>query len=164
MYPTNTILGSADSTTTITHVSGGNVTIDQNLSDYQGPYYVFGTSDSGFTSGTKGYFYPLYTVRSEADAADNGTGSTTLGNGTSHVHTFDDFPDITFYMPNSSMNHGEAIKPENVPVYTYTGNLGPMATVVVDTTPPTYEPSTPGYSGGGSSSSSSSSSASYSGY
>ena len=192
VFPTNNILGSADSTTAITHVSGGNVTIDQSLEDYYGPYYVFGTSDSGFTLGTKGYFYPLYTVRSEADEADTGTGSATLGNGTSHIHTFEDFPNIKFYMPNSSMNHGEAIKPEGVPVYRYTGNLGPMATVVVDTTPPTYNPntpstpatpstpSTPGYGGGGSSggggggssggggggygSSSSSSSASYSGY
>ena len=181
VFPTNNILGSGDSATTTTHVSGGNVTIDQSLEDYYGPYYVFGTSDSGFTLGTKGYFYPLYTVRSEADEADTGTGSATLGNGTSHVHTFEDFPNIKFYMPNSSMNHGKAIKPENVPVYRYTGNLGPMATVVADTTPPAYNPntpstpSTPSYGGGGSSggggggygsssSSSGSSSASYSGY
>ena len=190
VFPTNNILGSGDGVATTTHVSGGNVTIDQSLEDYYGPYYVFGTSDSGFTLGTKGYFYPLYTVRSEADEADTGTGSATLGNGTSHVHTFEDFPNIKFYMPNSSMNHGKAIKPENIPVYRYTGNLGPMATVVADTTPPAYNPntpstppstpstpSTPGYGGGGggqaagggggygsSSSSSSSSSASYSGY
>ena len=58
VFPTNTILGSADSSTTITHVSSGNVTIDQNLEDYEGPYFVFGTSDSGFTDGKKGYYYP----------------------------------------------------------------------------------------------------------
>ncbi len=106
LYPSNNILGSADATTTITHVSGGNVTIDQTLEDYEGPYYVFGTSDSGFTEGTKGYYYPLYLTRSKADAADDGTGSKTLGNGKSHIHTFEGFPGINFYMPNSSMNHG----------------------------------------------------------
>ena len=31
VYPTNNILGSADATTTITHVSSGNVTIDQKV-------------------------------------------------------------------------------------------------------------------------------------
>ena len=176
VYPANTILGSADSTNTITHESSGNITIDQSLENYYGPYYLFGTSNSGFTLGTKGYFYPLYTVRSEADAADTGTGSATLGNGTSHIHTFDEFPNIQFYMPNSSMNHGEAIKPD-MPEYIYTGNLGPMATVVADTTPPVTSttpsspsvPSSPSYgggtssggsSGGGYSSSSSSSSSS----
>lgn len=184
VYPTNNILGSADDTTTITHVSSGNITIDQSLEDYQGPYYVFGTSDSGFTDGKKGYYYPLYLVRSDADAADDGTGSTSLGNGTSHIHTFKGFPDINFYMPNSSTTHGVGIEPENIPEYTYSGNLGPIGSVVEDTTPNT--PSTPttgtdsGYTGGGgssgggsggggygsssSSSSSSSSGYSYSGY
>lgn len=157
VYPTDNILGSADSTTTVTHVSSGNVVIDQSLDDYEGPYYVFGTSNSGFTDETKGYFYPLYLNRTLADAADTGTGSTTLGNGTSHVHTFDEFPGITFYMPNSSMNHGEAIKPD-LPEYTYSGNLGPIGSVVEDTTPNApstpntpISPGDPGYSGGGSS-------------
>jgi hypothetical protein len=182
VFPTNTILGSADSSTTITHVSSGNVTIDQNLEDYEGPYFVFGTSDSGFTDGKKGYYYPLYLTRSKADAADDGTGNTRLGNGTSHIHTFEGFSDINFYMPNNSMNHGVGVQPENVPEYTYTGNLGPIATVGEDTTP-NVPGSGSGYLGGGgssgggggggssgggggygSSSSSSSSSASYSGY
>jgi hypothetical protein len=185
VYPATTILGSADATNTIVPKSSTVVTIDQSLADYEGPYYIFGTSNSGFTDTTNGYFYPLYLNRTYADAADTGTGSTTLGNGTSHVHTFTEFPGINFYMPNSSMNHGEAIKPD-LPVYTYSGDLGPMATVGEDTTPSTPSlptpsvPTTPSYSGGtgggggssggggyGSSSSSSSSSSSgysYSGY
>lgn len=153
VFPTNNILGSGDDSTTITHVSSGNITIDQSLADYEGPYYIFGTSDSGFTDGTKGYFYPLYLNRTLADAADTGTGSTTLGNGTSHIHTFTEFPGINFYMPNSSMNHGEAIKPD-LPEYVYTGDLGPLATVNEDTTPSTPSlpsvPSTPSYGGGSS--------------
>ncbi len=153
VFPTNNILGSADSTTTITHVSSGDITIDQALADYTGPYFVFGTSDSGSTDGKKGYFYPLYLNRADADAADTGTGSATLGNGTSHIHTFEGFPGINFYMPNSNMNHAEAIKPD-FPEYTYSGDLGPMATVGEDTTPSTPNlptpsvPTTPGYSGG----------------
>ena len=98
----NNILGSADSSTSITHVSSGPVTIDQSLADYYGPYYVFGTSNRGSTDGKKGYYYPLYTVQSDADAADDGTGNINLGNGKSHVHTFDDFPGINFYMPRFS--------------------------------------------------------------
>jgi hypothetical protein len=159
VYPANTILGSADATNNIVPNPSSAVTIDQSLVDYAGPYYVFGTSNSGFTDTTKGYFYPLYLNRTLADAADTGTGSTTLGNGTSHIHTFDLFPGINFYMPNSSMNHGEAIKPD-FPEYTYSGDLGPIATVDEDTTPSTPSlPTTPSVpsSGGGYSSSSSSS-------
>jgi hypothetical protein len=163
VYPANTILGSADATTAITHVDSGPVTINQTLSDYKGPYYIFGTSDSGFSEGKKGYYYPLYTVQSEADAADDGTGNLNLGNGKSHVHTFEDFPGIKFYMPNSSTTHGVAIQPD-LPEYVYTGDIGPMATVVEDTTTPSVPSSGDGSSGGGgySSSSSSSSSSSYS--
>ena len=144
LYPSNNILGSADSSTSITHVSSGPVTIDQSLADYYGPYYLFGTSNRGSSDGKKGYYYPLYTVRSEADEADTGTGSKTLGNGTSHIHTFDEFPGIKFYMPNSSMNHAEPLKPD-LPEYVYTGNLGPMATVVTDTSDST--PRTPSGTG-----------------
>ena len=168
LFPGNTILDAGDNSTSITHVSSGPVTIDQSLEDYTGPYYVFGTSNSGFTEGKKGYYYPLYTVQSDADAADDGTGNINLGNGKSHVHTFDDFPGINFYMPNSSTTHGVAIKPD-LPEYVYTGDLGPMGTVVADTTPPSSTPSSgspstpsaPSYSGG-SSSGGSGSSGSYS--
>ena len=155
LYPGTTILDAGDNSTTITHVSGGPVSIDQSLRDYVGPYYVFGTSDSGFTDGKKGYYYPLYTVQSAADAADDGTGNLNLGNGKSHIHTFEEFPGINFYMPNNSTDHGVAIKPD-LPEYVYTGDLGPMATVTEDTTPPAVTPSpstpstpsTPSYGGG----------------
>jgi len=155
VYPGTTILDAGDDSNTITHVSGGPITIDQSLVDYKGPYYVFGTSDSGFTDGKKGYYYPLYTVQSEADAADDGTGNINLGNGKSHVHTFVEFPGINFYMPNNSTDHGVAIKPD-LPEYVYTGDLGPMGTVVADTTPPSTTPGTgtpsapsaPSYGGG----------------
>ena len=185
VYPARTILGSADATNTIVPNPSSAITIDQSLANYTGPYYVFGTSDSGFTEGKKGYYFPLYLNQADADAADDGTGNINLGNGTSHIHTFEGFPGINFYMPNSSTDHGVGLKPDNIPEYTYSGDLGPIATVGEDTTPPAMPstpgvPSTPSYGGGtgggsgggssggggygGSSSSSSSSSSSGSSY
>jgi len=73
-----------------------------------GPFYVFGTSASGMTMGQSGYFYPVYTVESLANDADDGTGM--MGAG-SHSHTFEEYPGVTFYMPNSSMNHAEQSEP-----------------------------------------------------
>jgi len=144
VFPKYNILGSkADAQhNTGDSILNGGVSIDENLSNYGGPWYLFGTSASGFTQGTEGFYYPLYTDRSLADAADDGTGSSTLGNGTSHIHTFDEFPGIIFYMPNSSMNHGTATQPD-LPEYIYRADLAPSAP---DTPTTTIVPESIGYS------------------
>lgn len=49
-----------------------------------------------------GYYYPLYTSEAEAIAADDGSGANGPG---AMAHTFDEYPGVTFYMPNSQMNH-----------------------------------------------------------
>jgi len=127
VFPKYNILGNKEDEqhSTGDPILDGGISINESLINYKGPWYVFGTSASGFTQGIEGFYYPLYTDRSLADAADDGTGNTTLGNGTSHVHTFDEFPGIIFYMPNSSMNHGTATQPD-LPEYVYRADIAPV--------------------------------------
>tara|TARA_R100001460_G_scaffold26390_1_gene53353 strand:+ start:371 stop:1303 length:933 start_codon:yes stop_codon:yes gene_type:complete len=63
--------------------------------DESKPFAVFGTGASGFGTGQKGYFYPLYTDKEKIREAF-------------HVHTFVEYPEITFYMPDSSKNHAKS--------------------------------------------------------
>jgi len=94
----------------ITVTSGGSgythvptVTIIGGTTGARGPFQLLGTSSSGSTSGTYGYFYPLFTSEQNAEIWDSQNG----GSGVAHSHTFDEYPGVTFYMPNSSMNHGK---------------------------------------------------------
>tara|TARA_B100000123_G_scaffold142339_1_gene105189 strand:- start:158 stop:1087 length:930 start_codon:yes stop_codon:yes gene_type:complete len=64
--------------------------------DESKPFAVFGTGASGFGTGKKGYFYPLFIDKSKVGES-------------SHEHTFLEYPETTFYMPNSQKNHA---KPE----------------------------------------------------
>ena len=77
--------------------------------DESKPFAVFGTSNFGATAGNKGYFYPLFIDKSKVGEA-------------SHIHTFIEYPETTFYMPLSNQNHA---KPDyNANIYT----LYPSAT------------------------------------
>lgn len=68
-------------------------------------YYINGTSNSGATFGQSGYFYPLYLTAAEANSAsDNSL-------GTSHPHTFEEAPNITFYMPVEDAAHAQSTAP-----------------------------------------------------
>ena len=66
-----------------------------------GPFQIVGTSNSGTTSGSYGYYYPLFTDQTKANIYDKQNG----GTGASHTHTFDEYSGKTFYMPTASMNH-----------------------------------------------------------
>ena len=81
-------------------------------------YYINGTSNSGATFGQSGYFYPLYLTASEANSAIRSDG--TIG-GTSHAHTFEEAPNITFYMPAESGEffHAQA----SAPIGNYSGEV-----------------------------------------
>ena len=70
-----------------------------------GPFQLLGTSSSGSTSGTYGYYYPLFTSQKQAEIWD----SQNSGSGAAHSHTFDEYSG-TFYMPTGSMNHGITTK------------------------------------------------------
>ena len=65
-------------------------------------FYIYGTDTS--KSSSAGYYYPLFISESDAKSYDLTNG----GTGVSHTHTFTEYPDKTFYMPNVSMNHAVA--------------------------------------------------------
>ena len=88
-------------------------------------YYINGTSNSGATFGTSGYFYPLYLTAAEANSASANTA------GTSHAHTFDEAPNITFYMPTTGatpQGHALATAPSgNYSGEVYVSYISPIA-------------------------------------
>jgi hypothetical protein len=59
-------------------------------------YYVYGTSSHGDTNGKIGYYYPLSLYKL---------------NDNDHIHTFDEYPNITFYMPYKNYTHHSQFKP-----------------------------------------------------
>ena len=64
-----------------------------------GPFQVLGTSASGSTSGSYGYYYPLFSSQTQAkiyDQQQNG------GAGSTNSYTFDDFSG-TFYGPSTAI-------------------------------------------------------------
>ena len=63
------------------------------------PYAVFGTHRKYSDSQT--YYYPLYLTEARAKAANT-------TDGTAHVHVFDQFPGIIFYMPSDDNNHAKS--------------------------------------------------------
>ena len=72
------------------------------IPDSTGPYKIYGI-DSTTTKGYKnklGWFYPLFTDETSAQAFDKNNG----GTGLAHTHKFDGHNRI-FFMPNSSMSH-----------------------------------------------------------
>ena len=66
-----------------------------------GPYTVEGTATNDAPyKGVYGYYYPLWTSGALADQANANT------QGGVHEHTFAEFPNVIFYMPNDQANHG----------------------------------------------------------
>lgn len=74
-------------------------------------FHVYGTSDSGVTTGLSGYFYPLYL--SESTALNNSETLVTSG------FMFKEFPSVTFYAPMDIVQSGKA---ENPGFTEYEGN------------------------------------------
>ena len=93
------------SSITVSHAGSGydtapTVTILGGTVASTGPFELQGTSSSGATSGSYGYYYPLFTSEQQAKIWDSQNG----GSGTVHTHTFDEHSG-TYYMPNISVNH-----------------------------------------------------------
>ena len=63
-----------------------------------GPFQVLGTSSSGSTSGSYGYFYPLFSSEKQAEIYDSQNG----GSGTTNSYTFDGISG-TFYGTSTSI-------------------------------------------------------------
>lgn len=93
-------------------------------------YYINGTSNSGATFGTSGYFYPLYLTTTEANSA---TRSNDTVGGTSHAHTFEEAPNITFYMPVEDAAHAQPSAPSgSYSGEAYISYLSPIAEIDVE--------------------------------
>lgn len=92
---------------------------------FGGPFYLYGTGASGFGTGSTGFFYPLYTSIEQIQ-------------GGYHIHTFEEYSGITFYMPNSSMNHAVETRPTDLFEYSDTDFVA-ASTVTVEYTAPAQE-------------------------
>ena len=92
-----------------------------------GPFQILGRSNSGTTSGTYGYFYPLFSSQQKANIYDKQQG----GSGASHSHTFDEYASKTFYMPTGSMNHAISTKSYEFKLYSEPSITHATATAVV---------------------------------
>tara|TARA_Y100001937_G_C7125062_1_gene334516 strand:- start:469 stop:1401 length:933 start_codon:yes stop_codon:yes gene_type:complete len=77
--------------------------------DTSKPFAVFATGKTGFGTGLTGYFYPLYLDKEKVPKPF-------------HIHTFEEYEDIVFYMPNSSKNHAK--NTYNAELYTLYGSSG----------------------------------------
>ena len=106
---------------TITVVNGGSgystaptVTLVGGTTRTVGPFTVLGTSNLGASSGTFGYFHPLYTAQADANLADSQAG----GSGTSTAFKFNEFPAIDFYMPTTGQGIAISDRPAGYEVYT----------------------------------------------
>ena len=91
----------------VTVTSGGSgyttaptVTIVGGTTGSTGPFQILATSSRGASSGSYGYYYPLFTSETQSNIWDSQNG----GSGTSHSHTFDGYTG-TYYMPDSQISN-----------------------------------------------------------
>ena len=92
-----------------------------------GPFQLLGTSSSGGTIGTYGYYYPLFTSEKQAQIFDTQNNS---GAGTANSHTFDEYSG-TFYMPASTSYTGQAIMSGAYKMYTTPDTDAATATAII---------------------------------
>jgi len=81
-----------------------------------GPWIVYGT-DTHY-AGYRSYYYPVYLDMNAAIARDKVEG----GAGGKHDHTFTEYPNVTFYMPNAFSNHALTSAPTSGDFKLYTSN------------------------------------------
>ena len=117
----------------ITVASGGSgyevaptVTILGGTTGSTGPFQIQATSSSGATSGSFGYYYPLFTSEKQAEIYDSQNG----GSGQAHSHTFDEYTG-TFWMPSSSMNHAQSTKSGSFKMYVTPSTTAATATAII---------------------------------
>ena len=91
-----------------------------------GPFQIQATSSSGATSGSYGYYYPLFTSEAQAKIYDSQNG----GSGAVHSHTFDDVTG-TFYMPTGSTNHAQTNKSNTFKMYVAPSTTTAKATAII---------------------------------
>ena len=112
--------GSGYTKTPIVTIVGGTV-------GATGPFQILATSSRGASSGSYGYFYPLFTSLEQSNIWDSQNG----GSGASHSHTFDGYTG-TYYMPDSQIsNHAKSTISGAYKMYTTPTTTAATATATV---------------------------------
>jgi len=109
------------------YITDPTVTLVGGTSKSVGPFAVLGTNNIGASSGTFGYFYPLYTASVDANIADTQNN----GDGTSIEFRFNEYPGVKFYMPTSKQYIGIASRPSGYDVYSATDTLQATARAII---------------------------------
>ena len=119
--------------TSITVTAGGSgyeiaptVTILGGTTGSTGPFQIQATSSSGASSGSFGYYYPLFTSQKQAeiyDTQNSGTGNTT-------TYTFDGYTG-TFYGPTASVSEAQSSKSGAFKMYVTPTTTAATATAII---------------------------------
>jgi hypothetical protein len=117
----------------ITVTSGGSgyqvaptVTIVGGTTGSTGPFQIQATSSSGATSGSFGYYYPLFTSQKQAEIYDSQNG----GAGTTKSYTFDGYSG-TFYGPTVSTSEAQGTKSGTFKMYVTPNTTAATATATI---------------------------------
>jgi hypothetical protein len=116
---------------TVTHGGSGyqvapTVTIIGGTVGSTGPFQIQATSSSGATSGSFGYYYPLFTDVKQAEIYDSQNG----GAGSTSSYTFDGYTG-TFYGPSSSISEAQTTKSGTFKMYVTPTNTAATATATI---------------------------------
>ena len=91
-----------------------------------GPFQIQATSSSGATSGSFGYYYPLFTSEKQAEIYD----SQNSGSGTTKSYTFDGI-EGTFYGPTASTTESASAKSGQFKMYVTPATTAATATATI---------------------------------
>jgi hypothetical protein len=116
---------------TVTHGGSGyqvapTVTIVGGTTGSTGPFQIQATSTSGATSGSFGYYYPLFTSQKQAEIYDSQNG----GAGTTKSYTFDGYSG-TFYGPTASTSEAQSTKSGTFKMYVTPNTTAATATATI---------------------------------
>jgi hypothetical protein len=102
------------------------VTILGGTTGSTGPFQIQATSSSGATSGSFGYYYPLFTSQKQAGIYDSQNG----GAGTTKTYTFDGHSG-TFYGPTASTSEAQSTKSGTFKMYVTPTTTAATATATI---------------------------------
>jgi len=103
------------------------VTVLGGTTSSTGPFQIQGTSNRGPTSGTYGYYYPLFTSQKQAEIWDTQNNS---GSGAATEYSFDDYSG-TFWMPDGTVNTGQSTRSTTYKMYDTPDTSAATATATV---------------------------------
>jgi hypothetical protein len=116
---------------TVTHGGSGyqatpTVTVLGGTTGSTGPFQIQATSSSGVTSGSFGYYYPLFTSEKQAEIYDSQNG----GSGTTNSYTFDGYTG-TFYGPTATVSEAQSDKSGTFKMYVTPATTAATATATI---------------------------------